>query len=140
MTKAREATIDLLASAREPLSASDIHKEVGSRFDQATVYRTLHYLEGRGLVDSFILHCSEHGTERYYTARRHVDGEPTSHRHWFHCEACHRFTDLGECQLEPLMETFESRHGIVVRDHSLYLTGLCPGCAKSRAPKGPSND
>lgn len=129
MTKARAETIEILESAPEPLSASDIHREIGARFDQATIYRTLHYLEGRGLVDSFVLHCSEHGTERYYTARRSVDGEPSPHRHWFHCESCHRFTDLGDCQLEPLMGDFESRHGIVVRDHTLSLTGLCPDCA-----------
>lgn len=132
MTKARAATIDILATAREPLSASDIHTEIGSRFDQATVYRTLHYLEKHGLVDSFILHCSEHGTERYFTARRHVEGAPATHRHWFHCEACHRFTDLGECQLDRLVGNFEAKHGIVVRDHTLYLTGLCAHCADKR--------
>ena len=126
MTKARSAIREILRNAVEPLSAASVFRALAGDFDQATVYRTLHYLEGKGFADSFVLHCAEHGTERYFTARDEAPSE--SHRHWFHCESCHRFTDLGDCQLSSMLALFETRHGVSIRDHSLSLTGLCRDC------------
>ena len=131
MTRAREAALEILRNALEPLSAAAIFGMTGDRFDQATVYRTLHYLEDHGYADSFILHCDEHGTERYYTARSD-SGDDLSHRHWFHCEQCHRFTDLGCCRLKDLVAGYEAEHDIKVRSHTLYLTGICASCRKKK--------
>ncbi len=131
MTRARTAIQSILRDADEPLSAASVFRSLAGAFDQATVYRTLHYLEGKGFADSFVLHCAEHGTERYFTARSEASRE--SHRHWFHCESCHRFTDLGDCQLSAMLDLFESRHGVAIRDHSLNLTGLCAECRSREA-------
>ncbi len=128
MTKARQAVIEVLASSAEPLSAAAVFQYLGSCCDQATVYRTLHYLEEHGFADSFILHCEEHGTERYYTALAGGDGKPAPHRHWFHCERCHRFIDLGGCKIDRLVSEYETEYGIQVKSHTLYFTGLCGGC------------
>ena len=68
MTKARQAVLDILMCAEEPLSAAAVQTASGNTFDPATIYRTLHYLEQKGRAESFVLHCREHGTERYYTA------------------------------------------------------------------------
>jgi Fur family transcriptional regulator, ferric uptake regulator len=127
MTKYRLEVLDILLSSGEPLSAADLlERMVGA--DQVTVYRTLHYLEDHGYADSFILHCASHGTKRYYTAVRAASGEEREHRHWFHCERCHRFTDLGCCKMEKLVREYESENGIQVTSHTLYLTGICAGC------------
>ncbi len=136
MTKARTAALEVLRGAEEPLSAAAVHGMMGSDCDQATVYRTLHYLEDHGYAESFVLHCTEHGTERYYTA---VDGGADgcgspAHRHWFHCESCHRFIDLGSCTVSELVESFERERGVRVRRHILYFTGLCSDCADTCAP------
>ncbi len=130
MTRARTAIRVILADATEPLSAASVFRALDGTFDQATVYRTLHYLEGKGLAESFVLHCAEHGTERYFTTREGTARE--SHRHWFHCESCHRFTDLGDCQLSDMLARYETRFGVRIRDHNLNLTGLCAGCASLR--------
>lgn len=122
MTRAREATLTVLREAEEPLSASGVFRRA-SGFDQATVYRALHYLEERGLAVSFILACEEHGTERYYAV-----SDSGRHRHWFHCERCHRFVDLGDCAIAPLVEKYETAYGIAVRSHALSLTGTCADC------------
>lgn len=126
MTRSREAIYTLLTNEPYPLSASDAWRLLHGQFDQATVYRTLHYLEGKGMADSFVLHCSEHGTERYYTIRKdsHV------HRHWFHCQSCHRFTDLGDCRLTALLTGFEKETGVKITEHTLNLTGLCKECQR----------
>ncbi len=129
MTKARKAIMETLARAKAPLSAQAVYEALKVSADPATVYRNLHALEDEGLADSFILHCAGHGTERYYTAlTRPGEGGEDAHRHWFHCEKCHRFTDLGSCKLAPLVADFEASHGLTVRAHSLYLTGICARC------------
>ncbi|TFG83049.1 MAG: transcriptional repressor, partial [Spirochaetales bacterium] len=87
MTRARSLVLGALEDASEPLSAAGVLAAIDSACDQATVYRALGYLESRGKAESFVLHCDEHGTERFFAAG--IAG----HRHWFHCEACHRFLD-----------------------------------------------
>ena len=128
MTKSRKAILQVLESAKVPLSASDVAASVSCDCDQATVYRTLHYLEDHDLATSFVLHCEKHGTERYYSAVAAAG----CHHHWFHCESCHRFIDLGACSLEPVLRELENRHGLEVLSHTFFLTGICPDCRKAR--------
>ena len=128
-TKARQAIMETLARAKVPLTAAAVYEAMDESADQATVYRNLHLLDEEGLADSFILHCADHGTERYYTACPNSgDGGQSAHRHWFHCEKCHSFTDLGSCTLASLVSDYEARHGITVLTHTLYLTGICADC------------
>jgi len=105
----------------------------GAFCDQATVYRALDYLEGAGLAESFVLRCSERGTERYFVSA----GKP--HRHWFHCESCHRFVDAGECRLEGIAAELERERGLEVWRHNLYFSGLCADCRGS-VGQGPRAD
>ncbi len=133
MTKARKATLDALVNAPEPLSATAVSARLGELCDQATVYRTLHYLEENGFAESFILHCDEHGTERYYSAIRGDGDRKIPHRHWFHCEHCHRFIAIGACTISQLVESFEQEQAVSVNRHVLYFTGLCADC-RGKAP------
>jgi Fur family ferric uptake transcriptional regulator len=128
MTKARKATLDVLQQADRPLSANEISDRIAYTCDPVTIYRTLHYLEDKGYADSFVLHCSEHGTERYYTAIN-AWGHTYGHHHWFHCEHCHTFIDLGDCRISSLIAEYEKERGVTVTGHTLYLTGICPDCA-----------
>ncbi len=123
MTKARKTIFLALENAREPISASELAKQLSDFCDPATVYRNLHYLEKNNLATSFILHCSEHGTERYYSAK-----EGNDHHHWFHCEHCHCFIDLGGCIYAGYVRQLEAEHGFRVNDHTFYLTGICQRC------------
>ena len=123
MTKARKAILKGLENSCEPISVSELAKQLSDFCDPATVYRNLHYLEKNNLATSFILHCSEHGTERYYSSK-----EGKEHHHWFHCEHCHCFIDLGGCFYQDQVRQFESEHGFTVNDHTFYLTGTCKAC------------
>jgi len=122
MTKARMHVLESISKAKEPLSARQLCERYAQEHDPATIYRALHYLEEKGSLDSFILHCSEHGTERYYVLHA---GE---HRHWFHCEHCHRFTDLGLCRFDSLVDQMSREKGLSVTSHTFYATGICKEC------------
>lgn len=123
MTRARSLVLEALEGSAEPLSAAAVFAGIGGACDQATVYRALSYLEAKGKAESFVLHCDEHGTERYYSAGS------AGHRHWFHCVACHCFVDLGACRLGGLVAELERERGLQVLHHALYLSGLCTDCA-----------
>lgn len=126
MTKAREAVLSAVDAAATPLAAADVATALAGVCDQATVYRALHYLEGSGALESFVLYCAEHGVERYYVTKKAL------HRHWFHCESCHRFLDIGVCKVGGLVSEVERKLGVTVTDHSFYLVGRCPSCLSSR--------
>lgn len=134
MTKARRAVIDVLDGAGQPLSVAGVVARMEGACDQATVYRALHFLEDHGQAESFVLSCSEHGVERYYASRA------APHRHWFHCESCHRFTDLGLCRMGGFVQGVEDELGLRVRRHVLYLTGTCASCAAERGTAGLPRD
>nr|WP_319473129.1 Fur family transcriptional regulator [uncultured Sphaerochaeta sp.] len=125
MTKARKALLELLKESKEPVSASMLSAEPSLPFNQATIYRNLHYLEEQGFAESFILHCTEHGTERYYSYRSRSEGV---HHHWFHCEQCHAFIDLGGCAYQEQMKDWEKQYGFTISDHTFFLTGICASC------------
>jgi Fur family ferric uptake transcriptional regulator len=120
--------LDLLLGSGEPLAAADVYNRMGAGIDPVTVYRTLHYLEERGFAESFILHCESHGTKRYYTASASGIDSDHVHHHWFHCERCHRFTDLGNCKMDALIGEYERDTGIEIKTHTLYMTGICAKC------------
>ena len=122
MTRARQAVLDILRSSTEPVSAAAVHQASGNSFDPATIYRTLHYLEQKGWAESFVLHCREHGTERYYTA---IAGDEGVHHSWFHCELCHRFVDLGSCGICDMLNDYKKNQDIEIRSHVVYMTGIC---------------
>lgn len=141
MTRSRKEVLAVLQRSREPLSAAALHGQLGNCCDQATVYRILHYLEDQGLAESFVLHCTEHGTERYYTAVKNAKGTPLPHRHWFHCVRCHTFIELGSCAVSSMVRSFEENQQVVVYNHVLYFTGLCRECLahKGSEPAGAGN-
>jgi Fur family ferric uptake transcriptional regulator len=124
MTRARTAVLATMEAAPRPLCAADVIATLEGSCDQATVYRALHYLEGTGLLESFVLNCAECGVERFYISKR------SPHRHWFHCESCHRFIDLGACTLGGMVAAIERDLGVQVTGHTLYLTGRCAECSK----------
>lgn len=128
MTKARKSILHILNESNEPKSALDIFSLVEKEMNQVTVYRTLHYLEKEGYVDSFILHCTQKGTERYYVAILDASKNSCAHHHWFHCEVCHAFTDLGSCQIDSLIAHYNKENNITIMHHNLSLSGICHSC------------
>ncbi len=132
MTKARRSVLQILTHEEKPMSAQDISSKIDSTINPVTVYRTLHYLENEGYCESFLLHCTKKGTERYYVSLVDEEGNECAHHHWFHCEKCHQFTDLGSCQIDSLIENYTKNLDLTILHHSLSLSGICHSCQQNR--------
>ena len=128
MTKARMNVLNILTKEEKPMSAQEVSSLLASDINSVTVYRTLHYLESKGFCDSFLLHCTQKGTERYYVSIIDESGKECEHHHWFHCEKCHQFTDLGSCQIDSLIDSYSKQLDITVLHHNLSLSGICHSC------------
>lgn len=122
MTKNRQAILQVLQNAQQPLSATQLYHKSAKAFDLATVYRALSYLEKNAFIDSFLLTCSCCKTERYYTVAS------DEHHHYFHCQNCHRFIDVGDCLSKEILERYSKRFDVAISDYMLTLSGLCPLC------------
>jgi Fur family ferric uptake transcriptional regulator len=125
----REAILAAIEASPGPSSAADIVRCLEGRCDTATVYRGLHRLEGEGRLEAFVFECAERGVERYYLSRA------SAHRHFFHCERCHRFIDLGECRLGEIVGELERERGLRVEGHTLSFTGICTDCRGGEAER-----
>jgi len=131
MTKARTNVLHILTEKESPLTAQEISSLVKEQMNPVTVYRTLHYLESNGYCESFLLHCSKKGTERYYIPLVDHEGHTCSHHHWFHCENCHQFIDLGSCKIDSLLDSYTKELGITILHHNLSLSGICHSCRQT---------
>jgi len=103
-----------------PLCAQDIHAHF-PEVHKTSIYRALDYLQQEGLLESFVLPCSQNGIQTYYLSSR-------NHAHFFHCEVCHRFFPLRSCPIPP--NIFDRPYEI--SQHVFYLLGTCPDCLTSR--------
>lgn len=118
----RQNIFDIVERSDSPLSAHNIFELINGKTAFSTVYRALWYLEEQEKIDGFFLSCNECGNERYYISRA------LGHVHFFHCEKCHSFINVGECFFEPVRKSLEKKFGIAVKHHSLHLSGLCSKC------------
>jgi len=124
MTRSRQALLAVVEASDFPLSVADLRAKLSDAFDQATVYRSMHWLTKEGLVEEFAFSCAERGLEHYYVARC------KGHRHFFHCETCHAFFPIEGCGVANLAKTLEQEQGFLIDTHTLYFTGRCPDCIK----------
>ena len=118
----RQSILDLVERSATPLSAHDIFESIGENTAFSTVYRALWYLEEQEKIEGFFLSCAECGNERYYISRS------LGHAHFFHCEKCHSFINIGECFFEPVKKSLEKKFKITVKHHSFHVSGLCSSC------------
>ncbi len=122
LTRNRQKVIETLQRAQQPLSAAEIVTRVNGAMDQATVYRSLLFLEDRYLIESFLFECKIEGILKYYTAKSQT------HYHYFHCEKCHRFIAVEQCNLHSIAE-IERKHNITINNHTVCYRGICAECA-----------
>jgi Fur family ferric uptake transcriptional regulator len=120
----RRDILAYLEGAQNPVSAREIFK--GMHLEKKTafssVYRALWYLEENGLVSGFSVPCDSCGKDRYFT------DAARGHRHYFHCDTCHRFIEIGECPVD--ISGIERKYGVTVRRHSVTYSGTCKKCGK----------
>jgi Fur family ferric uptake transcriptional regulator len=127
-TRQRTAVLDALRAAPEPLSAQDLHAELGRTVGLATVYRTLQGLADAGLVDVF---RRDRGEALFRLCN------PVHHHHLV-CERCGRVVEIDACEVEPWAAEVARRRGFSITGHQADIVGRCPNCqAESRGAGAP---
>jgi Fur family transcriptional regulator, ferric uptake regulator len=122
--RATPQRIDVLAelmAERDDATAQDLHKRLrsrGQRLGLATVYRTLKALAEGGAIDA-LSHSPGQVCYRWCGAEHH---------HHLVCSSCHRVVELGDCTLDPWVESASAAHGFVATTHRLEVAGVCADC------------
>jgi Fur family peroxide stress response transcriptional regulator len=118
MTPQRRAIIEYLQSAIHHPTAEEVLRAVNEKFpmtSRATVYNTLNWLKGEGMVKEVY----EGGVVRF---------DPnTSDHHHFVCRRCGRVEDveseeIGDYQFDPLLGDH------TVENFEIILRGICADC------------
>jgi Fur family transcriptional regulator, ferric uptake regulator len=117
-TRQRTAVLAALRRAPDPLSAQDLHAELGRSVGLATVYRALQGLVEAGQVDVF----RRDSGEALFRLCNPV------HHHHLVCERCGRVEEIDACEVEPWAARVARRRGFSITGHQADIFGLCSGC------------
>jgi Fur family transcriptional regulator, ferric uptake regulator len=117
-TRQRTAVLAALGRAPDPLSAKDLHAELGRSVGLATVYRALQGLVDAGRVDVFRLDSGE----ALFRLCNPV------HHHHLVCQRCGRVEEIGACEVQLWASRVARRHGFSITGHQADVFGVCPAC------------
>src|SRR5262245_58799230 len=120
LTPQRLAIYEVLASTGEHPGAEDIYRRLKPAIpslSRGTVYRTLTLFESHGLVSRVPVSDDQ--------AR--FDANLDNHHHLV-CVRCRRVTDFQDARLDELSLGHVAPDGFRVRQHRVYLLGLCRDC------------
>ena len=132
-TPGRQAVLEVLAHAQEPLAAGEVYRRVlagegtekNRRTCLSTVYRTLSTLAEKGLL---LRGSGPEGAMTYQL-------RDSRHRHYLVCTGCGSAVPIPGCPLEQLERSLGDQTGFAITGHSLELYGLCPRCAGNEKAK-----
>jgi Fur family transcriptional regulator, ferric uptake regulator len=122
VTGPRRAVLEILRAHPHPLSNKEIFALLPQKdCDLATVYRSVHLLEGMGMVKRFDF---GDGVARYELLGEDDDG----HHHHLVCVECSRVIEIEECPMRDLERQVATRNGFKAVIHRLEFFGVCPRC------------
>jgi Fur family ferric uptake transcriptional regulator len=122
VTGPRQAILATLRRHRHPMTIRQIFDELGQGdCDLATVYRSMHLLEGMGMVKRFQF---ERGGARFELLEEGDDG----HHHHLVCRGCSQVVEIEDCFPVELEQRIARRNGFKAVTHRLEFFGLCPRC------------
>lgn len=124
-TPGRIAFLELVYKARKPLSIQDVLVKLKKHaIDQATIYRIVDALQGKGIIQYVNM---EHG-------HAHFELVSPLHHHHAICESCGKVVDISKCNIKHLEdEVLKVSNFKNLNRHSLEFFGLCKSCAKPKA-------
>ncbi len=122
ITAPRLTMLRVLAAAKHPLSAEQIHEAAGdAKLDLVTVYRSLGAMDDAGVVQR---HPLERGRSLYALV------SPGHHHHHVICRRCGRIERLPGCDTSRL-EAAARVKGFADLTHVMEIYGICPACLLS---------
>ncbi|HEY4496975.1 MAG TPA: transcriptional repressor [Candidatus Paceibacterota bacterium] len=123
-TPALISTLSLMRRTNEPLSTQEIIEELNGKFDQATIYRIIHKLKHKGLINQVdLLHNHAH----YELSDR-------KEHHHIICIKCGTVEDIAGRNIQKMYENIldDSKYFAEINRHSLEFYGLCNKCGRSQ--------
>jgi Fur family transcriptional regulator, ferric uptake regulator len=122
VTSPRLAMLKVLAAAKHPLSAEQVHEAAGDdKLDLVTIYRSLGAMDDAGIVQR---HPLERGRSLYALV------SPGHHHHHVICRRCGRIDRLPGCDTSRL-EAAARTKGYAELTHIMEIYGICPACTQS---------
>ncbi|MFE6775152.1 Fur family transcriptional regulator [Streptomyces sp. NPDC057702] len=122
VTAQRTAVLRAVANCPEFLSARQLHARLaaeGVAIGLTTVYRSVHALARRGLLD--VVRDGAGG-------RRYRHRPAAGHRHYLICRHCGRSRSVDAEAVEEWADGVGERTGFSAVEHTLELTGVCADC------------
>lgn len=124
LTGQRQAILEALRHSGHPLSIKEIFRALSRRdCDLATVYRSIHVLEGAGMVKRYDF---GDGAARFELVGEGDDG----HHHHLVCTRCDQVVELEDCSMTELEKRIGALHGFEGVTHKLEFFGICPSCRR----------
>jgi Fur family ferric uptake transcriptional regulator len=125
MTRQRRLVLDAVHTIHHPATAEEILQSVNvsdSRADITTVYRTLNFLEGFGLISAY---DAGNGRRRF----EHNGGDGSPH---LICRECGRTSEIAQAGFKIAVTDAVRKSGYDVQLSSVVIPGLCPVCKRKR--------
>lgn len=126
MTPQRQIIMDAICEGGGHTALPQILERVQQKapaINQATVYRSLHFLLNMGLIVKAEI---TPGETVYEIAGR-------SPHHHLLCRACHHEVEIDAQPLAALQAEIQQRYGFLIDASHLLLTGLCAHCQAEQA-------
>lgn len=120
LTPQRETVLRVIRESDNHLTASEIFeaaRRLRPTISYATVYNSLHYLKGSGLIREI----------HFGNAASRYDRETGRHDHAM-CTGCGKLVDFDLDLTNDLMRAAARRSGFKAESVHLTLHGLCPDC------------
>jgi Fur family ferric uptake transcriptional regulator len=123
MTRQRRLVLDAVHALRHPATAEEILRAVSAsdpRADITTVYRTLNFLEGFGLISAYDV---SNGRRRF----EHNPGDGDPH---LACRRCGRTVAITQSGFRRAVAEAARASGFDIRMPSIVIPGLCADCRR----------
>lgn len=125
-TRGRKAVVAKLADADGPLSAAELHEQIGGDVPLSSLYRSLTVLEGAGVVAP---HHGTRGLTRYELAEW-LGG----HHHHLVCIDCGAVEDVDvapshESAVDRIVNEISAAAAFTPTAHALEIEGRCTRCS-----------
>jgi len=128
LTPQRLQVLQVIKAQSNHRTAEEIHAAIVPHqpyLDIATVYRTLQWLQGVGLVAPISI-----DGRLYYEYHAHGD-----HHHHLICQQCGQHIQIPNTDFVTLKAELQQHYGFVLQVDHLALSGRCADCAAADADR-----
>lgn len=122
-TKTKTSILVALSSSYSPLSATEIHQQLGDTCNISTVFRTIGQFKEKGMIKELNL------GEDFFRYEIGTIDPLKSHHHHHHvrCRLCGEIKLVDKCDMS-IFENMISKLGYHKMEHYLEFTGICNKC------------